>query len=278
MKDKKISSITKIQDVLTIKKETLRIPLIANIPHSSVHIPSLFRQSILLSHNDLKQELLLMTDRYTDELFYCVHELGGVSILYNYSRLAFDPERFEDDDKEVMASRGMGVIYEKTSSGKNLRNRPSPEEREHLLATYYRPYHRALQIEVEDLLSQFDRCLILDCHSFPSRPLPYELDQNPFRPDVCLGTDSFHTPEQLTHDIQRFLSDKGLSSMINRPFSGTYVPLKFYGSDNRVMSIMIEVNRSLYMDEETGARLPGFYGVRNIFTDLVTMIAQQYCT
>ena len=275
MTDKRDTAFTKIRKVFTIKKKTSRIPLIAHIPHSAVYIPPLFRQSIVLNHADLEKELLLMTDRYTDDLFSSVHEIGGRSTIYNYSRLAFDPERFEDDDKEVMASRGMGVIYEKTSSGKNLRDKPSSEEREHILETFYRPYHRAIHKETEDLLTRFSQCLILDCHSFPSRPLPYELDQNPFRPDVCLGTDSFHTPEQLTNDIQRFLSDKGLSSMINRPFSGTYVPLKFYGSDNRVLSIMIEVNRRLYMNETTGERLPDFDGVRDMFTDLVTMIVQR---
>jgi len=70
-----------------------------------------------------------------------VHELGCVSIISNHSRLAFDPERFEDDDKEVMASRGMCVIYEKTSDGRVLRKRSSPEEREQSLEKYYRPYH-----------------------------------------------------------------------------------------------------------------------------------------
>ncbi len=278
MNDKKDISVTKSREVFSIKKEKSRAPLIAHIPHSSAYIPPLFRQSIVLNHNDLEKELLFMTDRYTDDLFSCVHEIGGISIIYNYSRVVFDPERFEDDDKEVMASRGMGVIYEKTSDGKNLRDRPSPEEREHILETFYRPYHLAIHKETAELLTHFDHCLILDFHSFPSRPLPYELDRNPLRPDVCLGTDPYHTPEPLINDIRSFMVDHGFSAAINRPFAGTYVPKKFLRTDNRVMSIMIEVNRRLYMNEETGERLSGFDGVRDMFTELISMVVRQYCS
>lgn len=275
MTGNKAITVTKIHDLLTIKKGTSRIPLLAHVPHSSLYVPPFFRESIVLTDDDLEKELLRMTDRYTDELFSCVHEHGGISMIAESSRLAFDPERFENDAKEIMASRGMGVIYEKTSDGRKLRNRPSPEDREHILETFYRPYHQALQKEVEELLKQFGRCLILDCHSFPSKPLPYEIDQNPLRPDICLGTEPYHTPEQLTNDIRNFMADRGFSTAINRPFAGTYVPLKFLGTDNRVMSIMIEINRRLYMNEATGERLSGFDSVRDMITALIKMIANR---
>lgn len=47
----------------------------------------------------------------------------------------------------------------------------------------------------------------------------------------------------------------------NRPFKGALVPSGFYKSDSRVQSILIEVNRSLYIDEVTGDKLPGFKDV-----------------
>lgn len=265
-------TVTDIHDVLTIKKGTSRIPLLGHVPHSSVHIPQVFRQSIVLTHDDLEKELLRMTDRDTDELFSCVHERGGISVIADCSRLAFDPERFEDDGKEIMASRGMGVIYTKTSDGRLLRTAPSPGKREHLIENLYRPYHRAIHKETEKLLTRFGRCVILDCHSFPSRSLPYELDQSPLRPDVCLGTDPYHTPERLINDIRTFMADYGLSTAINRPFAGTYVPKQYFGTDNRVMSIMIEVNRRLYMNEETGEQSSGFDGIRNMIDDLVSSV------
>ncbi|MBQ3663473.1 MAG: N-formylglutamate amidohydrolase [Clostridia bacterium] len=41
---------------------------------------------------------------------------------------------------------------------------------------------------------------------------------------------------------------------MNRPYSGSMVPLAYYRKDRRVMSLMIEVNRSLYMEENGDRR------------------------
>ena len=38
---------------------------------------------------------------------------------------------------------------------------------------------------------------------------------------------------------------------IDSPYAGTIVPMKFYGKDRRVRSVMIEMNRALYMKEGT---------------------------
>jgi N-formylglutamate deformylase len=173
------------QDVFRVVKRSVGVPLIANIPHSSTNIPSSIRPTFILNDGDLEMELLKMTDRYVDELFSVVPDVGGISIVYNCSRLVVDPERFEDDQEEVMSSKGMGVIYTKTSDGDNLRvNISSDENREELLHRSYRPYHKAIEDEAASLLDSFGMCLILDCHSFPSEPLPYELNQDPNRPDI----------------------------------------------------------------------------------------------
>jgi N-formylglutamate amidohydrolase len=50
----------------------------------------------------------------------------------------------------------------------------------------------------------------------------------------------------------------GYSVGIDRPYAGTMVPMAFYQMDRRVTSIMIEINRSLYMDELAGTKADGF--------------------
>jgi len=251
--------VSEVKGPVTILKRSVSTPVIASIPHSSTFIPDSVRDTLVLDDQDLQTELLKMTDWYVDELFSCVTEFGGVTVVYNHSRLVVDPERFEDDSKEKMASKGQGVIYTHTSDGGKLReNPPAGKEREELLDRYYRPYHKALETETQSLLDSFGKCLILDCHSFPSRPLPYELNQDPERPDICLGTDPFHTPTALVEAVEAFFGERGLTTAHNMPFGGTYVPFKFLGKDQRVSSLMIEVNRKLYMNEETGARLPAF--------------------
>jgi len=208
----------------------------------------------LLDDQALEAELLKMTDAYTGYLFGSHAGDDDSVVTFPVSRLVLDPERFLDDKMETMASIGMGVIYERTSSGDPLRNNPSLEERDALIQRFYVPHNKQLNAAIENDLAQHDSALILNCHSFPSRPLPFEIDQDLNRPDICIGTDAFHTPDHLLEVARQAVTDEGLTCEVNRPFSGSLVPSRYYEQDRRVYSIMIEVKRSLYMDESTGKR------------------------
>ena len=108
----------------------------------------------------------------------------------------------------------------------------------------------SLELAVEERLGQYGECLIIDGHSFPEAPLPYEYDQDPDRPDICIGTDDYHTPVQLAALMCGFFEKKGYSVAVNAPFAGTMVPMKFYRKDRRVVSVMIELNRRPYMNRQ----------------------------
>jgi N-formylglutamate amidohydrolase len=47
---------------------------------------------------------------------------------------------------------------------------------------------------------------------------------------------------------------EGYSVAVDAPFSGALVPLASYRRDHRILSVMIEVNRRLYMDEMSGKK------------------------
>ena len=245
-------------------------PLLLHIPHSSEYIPQEVREKILLSDSELNNELLRMTDRYTDILFD-LSKVGAQSIIYPVSRLVVDPERFEDDNEEPMAKIGMGVIYTSTSFNRTLREQPDETERIELLESYYRQHHRRFTEKVDSLLRDAGHALIIDCHSFPSKPWPYELNQDKDRPDICIGTDFFHTPVEMLEVMRARFEELGYSVYVNRPFGGAIVPFKYYNNDKRVKSIMIEVNRKLYMDENTGIKQENFSIVK---TDLETVLTQ----
>ena len=55
----------------------------------------------MLGDDALAHELLVMTDRYTDELFALPGE-EAATVAHPVSRLVCDPERFDDDSQEVM--------------------------------------------------------------------------------------------------------------------------------------------------------------------------------
>jgi N-formylglutamate deformylase len=234
--------------------------MILHIPHSSFIIPPEVRASISLKAEDLKQELVRMTDAFTDELFDLAEPHHRA--IYPVSRIVCDPERFLDDEAEPMSKVGMGVVYTRTSDGRTLRSALSDEERQKLIDRFYLPHHRRLEKAVKAELAKNGRSLIVDCHSFPSKPLPYELDQSPNRPDICIGADSFHTPEWLIDSIRGEFEKFGYYTAINRPFAGTIVPMAFYHKELSVKSIMVEINRKLYMDESTGLKNTGFHSVK----------------
>lgn len=251
----------------------MNIITVLHIPHSSSYIPAEEREDILLSDELLADEILKMTDWYTDELFTS-DIVKCKFVRYPVSRLILDPERFEDDALEIMASRGMGVIYTKTSEGKALRHAVDSNTRKRMLEKYYIPHHASLSQAVSSILSKNGKALVIDCHSFPSSPLPYEIDQDKNRPDVCLGTDSFHTPKALIQLIALNLKKMGYSVGINQPYGGTLVPMEFCRKDRRVASIMIEVNRGLYMDEMTGAKTGKFESIKEQIQTLLCLIEE----
>ncbi len=144
----------------------------------------------------------------------------------------------------------MGVNYTRRSLRQPLREQLTKAKRQELLERYYNHHHQKLTEAVEESLLANDHCLIIDGHSFPALPLPYELSQSAFRPDFCLGADDFHTPEELVARVEKILESCGYSTARNQPFSGTIVPMKHYRKDRRVQSLMIEINRWLCLGED----------------------------
>ncbi len=193
-----------------------------------------------------------MTDRYTDRIARAAVAMCGVDAVVfvnRMSRLVVDPERFPDE-REPMAAVGMGAVYLRASTGAVLRE-ADPLRDQGLLARWFDPYAAAFADLVDGVLAVTGEAAIVDVHSYPSVVLPYELDQAAHRPGVCIGVDEHHTPASLEEaTISAFIGVPG-GVAVNTPFAGPYVPLRHYGIDPRVRSVMVEIRRDLYMDEST---------------------------
>ena len=213
--------------------------MILHIPHSSTD--TLFNEFLC----DLDLELERMTDIKTDKLF---NHPEATRVVFPISRLICDVERFEDDNMEEMAKKGMGVCYTTNSFGEPLRVLKS-DEREEIIKKFYIPHHQALKEAVQISLEKRGVAIVIDCHSFSNIPLPHEESQVTPRPDICIGTDSYHTSEDLMLAAREYFKGCGYTVAVNDPFAGTLIPMDYYHSDKRVQGIMIEVNRDLYKDD-----------------------------
>jgi N-formylglutamate deformylase len=245
---------------------------IFHIPHSSCEIPSDLRADFCLTDDELRHEILLMTDHFTDKIFTAACSNFDKIIRFPVSRLVVDPERFVDDANEPMSNVGMGAIYIKRHDGKDLRH--SINDRQMLLNRFYYPHHIEFEYSVSEHLNSYGKAIIIDCHSYPSRPLPYEINKNGARPDICIGTDKYHTPDYLRDAMLSEFSKLGFTVDINTPFSGTFVPSKFYQSNSSVSSIMIELRRDLYMNEFTGMASNRFSSLKDSVTHALSNIRQ----
>ena len=218
--------------------------VIVHVPHASVEIPEKYGKSIILEQKQLWREMRRMTDAFCDEL-YDAPEFP-VRVVAGYSRFVCDVERFRDDELEPRAKFGQGLMYTRTTFGRQLRAQDN-ELREEILREVYDPHHKRLTAAVETALERYGKCLVIDGHSFPSSTIVKPLGMLT-RPDFDIGTDSFHTPDGLRDALCGKIKELGYSVKVNTPFSGAITPMKFYKKDKRVASIMIETNRRLYMN------------------------------
>ncbi len=130
------------------------------------------------------------------------------------------------------------------------------------------------------ILAAYGFCLIVDCHSFPSHALPVDINQTTPRPDICIGTDVFHTPPAMVEALKERCAALSWSLGVDFPYSGTLVPLKHYRQEPRVRSVMIEVNRRLYLADEARdiRRTDAFNDVKNGVRALIDCVSSQMCT
>ncbi len=247
------------------------LPLVIHAPHAGTHVPSIVREA-LPDPARFQAEMNRLTDWHTADLFY----LPGAALCATpVSRLVLDLERYTDDSLEPRAAVGQGVIYTHDSNGQRLRPNPSPEQRRLWLDDWYRPWHLKLELDVLGCLQRHRACLLVDAHSFPARPLANEDDAGRARPDICLGTGA-NTPAWLVDYALGWCDRHGLSVAVDFPYAGCLVP-QVYAADSRVAAIMVEVNRSLYLQQPDTSLEPGmgadYFRVKAMLNELLLGMA-----
>ena len=244
--------------------------LLLHIPHASVVIP--FYDGYINDQLKIEKEQLKLTDWYTDQLFF---SSSDILIKAPFSRIFCDVERFENDADEVMSKYGMGAVYTHFDSGELMRE-VTPNLRNSIMQEYYWKHHNEFTFAVSNELEKNGTCLIVDCHSYPSTPITRDLNQSPQRPDFNIGIDPFHTPQFLIDASVAFFEEKGYSLGVDWPYSGTIVPMAFYQKNPNVYSIMLEINRGLYLLEPRNEKSEQFTAIQQVVQDFLKMLKNNY--
>lgn len=222
--------------------------ILFHIPHSQIKIPKIYWSICLKDKEYIHNSNIFLSDYLIDDLVPPrVHQ-----IKFKYSRIFCDVEKFKDDKREIMASKGMGVIY--TNDSQNIITNPTKEYRNKIIKFYYDKYHNKLDKRVTDILNKYHKCIIIDFHSYSDQQV-LKLFDIKNAPDICIGTDVNYTSIELRSFTIDYFKRCGYSVMENYPYSGTIIPNKYIDrKKDGLLSIMIEINKRVYLSDKESFR------------------------
>jgi N-formylglutamate amidohydrolase len=236
---------------------------ILHIPHAGLELPGEYLGKVLIPDQAaFRLKVFGEADMYADQLFNAGGDIQ--TIQPSSARHVCDMERFRNDADEPESGRGRGLFYTRFENGEQFRENDQQLRRK-VLAELYDRHHQKFAEAVNERLGEYGRCLIIDCHSFSDKP---------GHPDICLGTDPYHTPEVMLKRLKSFIEQAGYGVKVNFPYGGSIVPMEHYHKNRRVSSIMIEINKRLYMNEETFQKRDNFDDIRQSCRDMLRLLLQ----
>jgi N-formylglutamate amidohydrolase len=252
-------------------------------PHSGTIYPDDFR------HVAPVLSLRRAEDTYVDELYGAAPDQDCALLAALFPRSYVDPNRNTvDQDPDLLdgpwpvplspSSRsrsGRGLIWSGYPPGLPLYDRKLPVEEVRLrIERYHAPYHRALQRELDETYSAFGGFCHVNCHSMPAVSTKMSPEgPGVARPDITLGDrDGTTCGPALTAFVGDYFAGRGYSVTVNDPYKGAYLLSAYSNPDKGRHSLMIELNRGLYMNEDTLEKTAGFARLQEDLTGLIAAL------
>lgn len=223
---------------------------ILSIPHSGENIPKDFERYLSGDERAYKEDVDYKVNELVD--IPALQNAGVAVLVAHVHRICVDLNRAENN---------CVLFWKDNTQGKKLVIKdPTPPETERFIETFYRPYYELLKAAISDLEKRKKAPVsMIDLHSMPSRPTDYHMKQNPnqktHRPDFCVSDRKGLTcSPEFIHFFQQDLIKKGHEAGLNDPYIGGYITE--YVNNFRTNNIQIEINRHIYMDENTKELVP----------------------
>jgi len=233
------------------------------VPHAGLTVPDDVRDELSAPPDALMRD----ADIYVDRLFGNAPHLGATMLSAKVSRYVVDLNRASDDVDATTVSghpapAGMqprGVVWRCTTDGRPILRRTLPYKALlSRLARYYTPYHEALDGSLRSLRARFGYALLVAGHSMPSMGRSLHADSGARRADVVPGTQGRTTADARMIDlIDAHFRDAGLVVRHDDPYRGGYTTKHYGRPADGWHAVQIELNRALYVDEQTFEPKPG---------------------
>lgn len=243
--------------------ERLAAPLVLDSPHSGTIYPPDFAPVQPASRYRRAE------DAFVDDLFGAAPALGLPLLACRFARIYCDVNRGADDlspeavagdpgftlTPTAKAMLGKGVIWTATPpDGAPLyADRLAAPDVAHRIDTCWRPYHDALAGLCDAVHAEAGVLYHLDLHSMQATANPMHEDAlGSVRPDIVVSDrDGTTADPAFTEAARAALAGLGFEVCLNDPYKGAEIVRVCGRPAEGRHSIQIEVNRRLYMDEET---------------------------
>ena len=260
-------------------------PLVLSVPHSGTFFPPEFLEQVNCDEKTLRRNEDLLVDVLLEKAIST--GIPTIKMLVtrtfvdlNRDRLELDPSMFYNypQDKDVLFDKhcrvGFGVIhrinYMRERIYKGLLDYNEVEQR---LDKLYDVYHKELQKIINKCVKKFGFCLVLDCHSMPSKICSIIDDRSGI--DICLGNlFSQSCPQEMSDFFARQFWDRNYNVEFNCPYSGAYITFNYCQPRQQVYTLQLEINRALYVDEDKLLPNGDFAVVADDVSDAVINLAQ----
>jgi len=262
---------------------TTALPLVLDSPHSGEHYPDDF------DHAPPRAVVRRAEDTHVARLYRHAPRLGAALIEAVFPRAYIDANRSLDDiDPTMLAEawpsplavsrktgKGIGLLWRIARGGAPMYARKlAIAEVQRRIDHWYRPYHAALAAEIDALHRTFGAVWHINCHSMPAVGDEYADDAGRVRKDFVLGDrDGTTCAPEFTALVAETLAGLGYSVAINDPYKGVEIVRLHGRPDERRHSLQIELNRRLYMDEETLEPTAGYRQLEANLQRLLSRIA-----
>lgn len=254
-------------------------------PHSgSRYFDSFLEQSVL---NDL--QIRSSSDAYVDRLFAAAPKLGAPLLSAVAPRAYVDLNRAPDEldpalilgvqrkGQNPRVASGLGVIPRVVANGRAIYSgKISKEEADLRIERYWAPYHHELEMLMQGAKAKFGMALLVDCHSMPHEAIGEPVMRNQRKAEVVLG-DRFgaSASSEVMDEVEAAFVRAGLTVARNAPFAGAYITQRYGRPSHGQHAIQVEIDRSLYMDEQKLELHRGFVDLRDallgVIEDLVSL-------
>jgi N-formylglutamate amidohydrolase len=242
--------------------------VVLDSPHSGSYYPPEFLRASRLRASELRRS----EDCYVDELFSDAIAAGAPLLKANFPRAYIDLNREPNEldphlidgplprtanASSVRVVGGLGTIPRIVSEGEEIyRNKISLRDAMLRISELYEPYHAALSSLLATTQRKFGCALLVDCHSMPSSAA----GSSPAgQPDIVLGDrHGVSCGTALVDRLESLLRAQGLRVQRNRPYAGGFITESYGRPARGLHAVQIEVNRAIYMNERTLARLDRF--------------------